>query len=78
VLGKPPFHAGYKIAAISFIVGMLQLTPPAFREVSAGRLLVMGTKRKRTIVKHRIAGNAERDVSPTCGDAIPAGRNSDD
>ena len=54
-IGRPDFgrqvvlrqrcgHARDEIAAIGLIVGMLELAAAAFREMLAGRLLVMGTE----------------------------------
>jgi len=68
----------YQIAPIGFVVGVLELASATFREMTARRFLVMRSVSQRAVVKHRIAGNSERNVPPAGGHAITAGRDPDD
>jgi hypothetical protein len=52
-----------EIAAIGSVVRVLQLAAAAFREMTAGRLLMMRPRSKRSVVEQRVAGNAEGDVA---------------
>jgi hypothetical protein len=51
---------------------MLELTPAALGKVPARRLLMMLAERQRAIVKHGVAGNAERHMPPARGHAVTA------
>src|SRR5689334_15794144 len=68
----------YEIAAIRFVVGMLELAPTAFGKVPARRLLVMGSGCERAIVEKRVAWHAEWHVAAALGHAIAARRDADD
>jgi hypothetical protein len=57
---------------------MLQLTSAAFGKMAAWRHLVMRAEGERTIVEHRIAGNAEGNVAPAKRHAVAARRDPDD
>src|SRR5690242_1720591 len=57
---------------------MLQLASPAFGKVTARRFLVMRPECQRTIVKHRITGDAEGHVAAAGRHPIAARRNADD
>src|SRR5690348_17861155 len=50
VLGERSFDARNKISAIGFVVRVLQLAAAAFREMTAGRLLMMRPRSKRSVV----------------------------
>src|SRR5579884_215121 len=65
-------HSRDEIAAISLVIGMLELAAAAFREMAARRLLVMRPGRQRAIIEQRVAGYAERDVATARGHAIAA------
>ena len=78
VLRERGFDARNKIAAIRVVVGMLQLAPAAFGKVTARRLLVVWTRRQRSIVEQGVAGNSERNVTPTRRHAVTSRRNSND
>ena len=64
VLRKRRLHARYQIAAIRLVVGMLELASAAFGEMAAGRLLMVRTRRERSVIEPRIAGHSERHVPP--------------
>ena len=78
MLRQRAFDPRHKVAAIRLIVGMLQLTAPAFGEVPARRLLVMRAVSKRAVVEHGVAGNPERHMAPAFRDAIPTSGDADD
>jgi hypothetical protein len=63
MLGKRGLDPRHEIAAIGFVVGVLELAAAAFGEMAAGCLLMMRTERECTIVQHRIARHAEWDVA---------------
>jgi hypothetical protein len=64
VLREGRLDSRNQIAAISFVVGMLQLTSAAFREVPARWFLVMRPRRKSSVVEQSISRDPERDVPP--------------
>jgi hypothetical protein len=78
VLGKRRLNAGNQIAAIDFIVGVLELTSAAFREVAARRLLVVRPKGERAVIEDGIAGYAEGHMPPAWRHAVTARGNPDD
>src|SRR6185437_13617801 len=67
-----------EIAAVRFVVSMLELTATAFREMAAQRKLVMRSKCQCAIIEHRVAWNSERHVPPAWRDAVAARGNPDD
>ena len=62
VLRKRRFDPRDQIAAIRFVIGMLELAPAALGEVPARRLLVVRPGRERTVIEKSIARDPERDV----------------
>ena len=69
---------GDEIPTIGLVVGMLELAPPAFREVTARRFLVMRPRRERPVVEQRVAGHAKRNVAAAFSDAVAARGDTDD
>ena len=67
-----------EIAAIRFVVDVLELAAAALRKVAAWRHLVMRTLDKSAIVANLIARHAERNVLAGGSDTIAAGGNSND
>ncbi len=67
-----------EVAAIGVVVDVLELTPAAFGKVTARRLLVMRSGRKRTVVEQRIARHAEGHMASACGHAVAARGDPDD
>jgi hypothetical protein len=57
---------------------MLQLAPAAFREMPTGRLLVMWTRRQRSIVEQSVARYAEGNVTPARRYTVTSRGNSND
>ena len=53
----------HEIAAIGLVIDVLKLASAAFREVPAGRLLMMRPEGKCAVVQDCIAGDAERNVA---------------
>ena len=78
VLGQRRFDTRFQVAAISLVVGVLDLASPAFREKPARRLLVVRTVGERAIVEDRISGDAEGYVAAGRRHAVAARRNADD
>jgi len=67
-----------KVAAIGFVIDVLELAASALRKVAAWRHLVMRTLDKSAIVANGIARHAERNVFAGGSDTIAAGSNSND
>jgi hypothetical protein len=78
VLRQGGLDARCQIAAIRLIVGVLELAPAAFWEMSARRLLVMRSEGERAIVEHGVAGHSERDVATARRHAVAACCDPDD
>ena len=78
MLGQRRLDAGNEVAAIGFIVGMLQLAAPAFGKMATGRLLVVGSKGKRAVVENGIARYSERNVAAARSHAVAACGDPDD
>src|ERR1043166_3655716 len=57
---------------------MLELAPAAFREMAARRILMVRTRRERSIIEQRVSRNAESDVPPARGHPVAARRNAND
>ena len=77
VLRERRLDARDEIAAIGFIIGVLELTPAAFGEVTARRLLVVRPWRKGAVVEQRVAGNSKGDMPTAWRHAIAARRDPD-
>lgn len=78
VLGERGFDPRHQIAAISLVVGMLQLATAAFREVAARRLLMVRPEGQRSIVENGVAGNSEGNVTSVGRHSVTARRNPND
>jgi len=63
MLSERRLDAGGEVAAISFVIGMLQLATPALGKVTARRLLVMRTEGQCAVIEHGVPGNAEGHVA---------------
>src|ERR1044072_6888166 len=57
---------------------MLELAPAALREMAARRILMVRTRRERSIIEQRVSRNAESDVPPARGHPVAARRNAND
>src|SRR5206468_8167803 len=78
VLVERGFDAQHEIIRICLVVGVLELTPAAFRKVTAWRHLMVRAEGKRPIVKYCVTGNAERHVTAACRHSIATGGDADD
>ena len=58
VLCQRGLDARHEIAAISFIVGVLELAPAALRKMTARRVLVIRPGRQRAVIQLPIARNS--------------------
>ena len=72
MLGERSLDPRNEIAAKGLVIDMLQLAPAAFREMTAGRFLVMESRGQRSVVEQDIAGNSERYVAAARRHAIAA------
>ena len=52
-----------EIAAIRFVIGVLELAAAALRKVTARRILVVRPGSERAVVEQRIAGHSERHMA---------------
>src|SRR5689334_13843625 len=78
MLPERRLHARDEVAAIGFVIDVLQLASPALREVAARRFLVVGSRRKRSVVKQGIPWDPERNMAPARGHSISARRDAND
>src|SRR5690348_11934730 len=78
VLRQRRLDARDEIAAIGFVVGMLQPASAAFGEVTARRLLVMRSRGDRAVVEQSVARNAEWHMAAAWRHAVAARSNADD
>jgi hypothetical protein len=53
----------FEVAAIGFVVRMLELAPAAFWKMPAGRLLVVRTRCECAVIEQGIPRDSERDVA---------------
>ncbi len=78
VLRQRSFDPRNQIAAIRFIVGVLQLAPAAFREVTAWRHLMMRSGGQRAIVEQGVSRHAPRHMTAARRDSVAARGDADD
>src|SRR5512144_2864550 len=78
VLCERGLDARYQVAAIGFIVRMLELAAAAFRVVAARRFLVVRPESQRSVVEHCVARNSERHVAPAGRNSVASRRDADD
>src|SRR5258708_37757669 len=67
-----------QIAAIRFIVGVLQLAPAAFREVTAWRHLMMRSGCQRAIVAQGVSRHTPRHMTTARRDPVAARGDAND
>jgi len=63
VLRERGLDARHQIAAIGLVVGVLELAPAAFREMTARWLLMVRAGRERAVVEQDVAENSERHMA---------------
>jgi hypothetical protein len=63
MLRQRGFDPRDEIEAVGLVVGMLELTSPAFGKMPARRLLVVRAGGERSVVEKSIARNPERHVA---------------
>ncbi len=78
MLRQRSLDARAQIAAISFVVGMLELAPAALGKVTAWRHLVVRSRNHAPVIQQRVARNREGDVAPAFADALAAPGNPND
>jgi hypothetical protein len=78
VLRERRLDPRHEIAAIRLVVGMLELAPAAFREVTARRLLMVRPGGESPVVEQGVAGKPERRVAAARRHSVAARGDADD
>jgi hypothetical protein len=78
VLCKGSLDPRDEIAAIRFVVRMLELAATALGKVPTRRILVMRSRSNRTVVEKRVAWHSECDVAAALSDPVSTGGYSND